>query len=168
MVFHPKFIFEMKRCDPLFSVHHTAFVIYNHSVMTASKGTLAAVVFVMSNIAVVVCVSFFAIPVNGGVTIKADKGHKLTGQVINDEGQAIANARITILKGTSMTQTQTNFNDPGSIMAATSDQKGHFTIDGLALGTYTLKEAAHGYKTSKQKVLLTKGGKLTIKLKSSR
>lgn len=142
--------------------------------MNASKMIIAAVAFVMSNIALVLCVSFFAIPVSGGVTINAHKQYILSGQVVNAQGQPVANARVKIINGSDMMQYNRGYSrnigsgsKAGATKVDTTNQKGQFTIGGLLTGTYSKKVQAEGYKTLKGNVTMTQNKTITITLHPS-
>jgi hypothetical protein len=52
-------------------------------------------------------------------------------------------------------------------MSATTNQKGHFKIQNLPSGTYTIKVKADGYQTWKKQATVKKNGFITVKLKKS-
>jgi protocatechuate 3,4-dioxygenase beta subunit len=104
----------------------------------------------------------------------------LSGKVVSSQGQAVANAKVMVMKANesgNMSQSdttdtsQTGYNNSGmnsnSSMTATTDQDGKFTVKNIPSGTYTLKVKADGYQTWKQQVTITKNASRTIKLQKS-
>lgn len=88
-------------------------------------------------------------------TEQTAKAYTLSGTVTNAQGQAIANAQVTLVS------------DSGS-MVATTNKSGQFALKNVASGTYTIKVKADGYKASKQQVKVTKDKAVTITLESSK
>lgn len=103
------------------------------------------------------------------------KTYTLSGKVVNAQGQAVANAQITVLSAANMAKTKTKnktmknktMNNSSNSKTAKTNKKGQFTIDNVSSGAYTVKVEADGYQISKQKVTITKDKTLTITLQPS-
>jgi hypothetical protein len=121
--------------------------------------------------------------------MQSSKQYTLKGKVVSSQtGQAVANAKVMLLKNNNKYQmnnmknndmnnqkndtTKTQYNNNtgmtgmNSQMKATTDQDGSFKISNIPAGTYWLKVKSNNHKTWKKKVTIKKNGYRTIKLKS--
>ncbi|MBO9728730.1 MAG: TonB-dependent receptor [Chitinophaga sp.] len=86
---------------------------------------------------------------------KAVAAQTISGKVLDEKGQAVENATVTLLPGAK---------------GALTDARGTFTITGVAPGSYTLRVTFIGYTTYEQKVTVDKdlaNLQITLKIAAS-
>src|SRR5450756_2632266 len=69
------------------------------------------------------------------VTVLAQGGGVVQGSITDDKGELIAGASVTVRNAST-----------GKTATATADAQGHFSISGLAAGSYSVEASANGFE----------------------
>ena len=75
-------------------------------------------------------------------TSRAQTGSRITGTIVNEAGQPVASAQVSI---------------PSTTMGALTNEQGKYTISGVAPGTYSIRAQRIGYQPATQRVSVSSG-----------